>query len=582
MSQSGVETNDGKLLVAPGAQQSRPVAGALAIPTFLLVLAWFAHFSWFRKMGFYEDDHFFAASVMTMTPHDLAQWIVTLIKRFPEPQGRNLGFALGFLLPYIGYHLGGLPGMFVVGYVIFGLNTLLFYYLLRRHAPSPVPFVAAVSFILYPADTTRPFLCHQDILQPAITFMLLGCHACLSRNRLLRCATYPCAAASLLCYETAVLPLFFIPLLVIRRRSERWWIGFIAHYTLMAAVVGTIVWLRQRFGETRMVQTAASGYRDVVRNIFYGTGIGLRTVWNICVHRTEFGLLDALRRRGVRVGMGLVGAGLATAVVWSFHLKPGPATRVQYARALLPSLLYALATLSISYTFGFTHFPPDFEIGRMTSTHLATTFPFAVLLGLAAALPLLIAHRRVGIVISAGMVAAYFPLLFRASQDEQKGYAAIWQAKRIFWSQVVQLCPDLDLNTIIIVDGTVVRKAYYMDGSGWSDYMVLNQMYDFHSGTSWQYPKLYAFNIGDDGPLWNRGIIRDAEGRPIWRSPPAMTPADMLIPEGDTILLHAGRDGVVTRQTGLIELAGKPFRLKDRVPAAHYPTLPMYHLMVGQ
>ncbi len=45
-----------------------------------------------------------------------------------------------------------------------------------------MPVVAALLFLLFPADTTRPFLCHAHILQPSLTFALVAAHLFLCRR----------------------------------------------------------------------------------------------------------------------------------------------------------------------------------------------------------------------------------------------------------------------------------------------------------------------------------------------------------------------------------------------------------------
>ncbi len=59
-----------------------------------------------------------------------------------------------------------------------------------------MPLVAALMFLLFPADTTRPFLCHAHILQPSLTFALVAAHLFLCRSRWLRAPATrwpPCA-----------------------------------------------------------------------------------------------------------------------------------------------------------------------------------------------------------------------------------------------------------------------------------------------------------------------------------------------------------------------------------------------------
>jgi hypothetical protein len=551
-----------------------------AVPIFLCVLCWCSHFAHFRQFGFYEDDHYFAAPTMNWTPADAVHWIVENTRHFPEPQGRPVGFVLGGILPWIGWHLGGLPGMYLVGYVIFAVNANLFYFLLRRCLCEPMPVIAAVGFILFPADTTRPFLNHQDILQPAIAFMLGACHLYINRGLPSRILAYVLILLALLSYETAALPFIFFPLLM-RRWDLSWLARFGLHGLVIVCLFGSLAGVRGHFGEER-ASGALADRQKVEHLIRDGTRIGINTVKTICRVRAIQGLNDALSRPRVRRGIVVCGLSVIAATWWA----AGCTDRRKNYWMLFPDLAraaaYGVAALSISYVLSFTHYPPDFQVGRMTSTHLAATFPVAVLMAAFASLPMALPPKAWGAVLCGTIAAAYFSLLFRRAQYEQESYAAIWHARQVFWTKVIDLCPDLKDGTLVIVDGGVPRPEYYMDSSSWSDYMVLDQVWDFRGKHFGRNPELFCFrpNPATGGPTWQAGITHQVGGPFLWHHPPEMLQADSPVFSGNTILLHADERGNVTRQTGTIRLAGSDFKLKDPDPAAaEYPRLPMYRIL---
>src|SRR5207302_4136088 len=90
------------------------------------------------------------------------------------PQGRPLGFFLPDLLSFIGDKLGGLPAIYLIGFLVVTLNTFLCYRLLRVRVPPAPAVVGAAVFCLFPADTTKILLTHDFQLQPSLTFALLA------------------------------------------------------------------------------------------------------------------------------------------------------------------------------------------------------------------------------------------------------------------------------------------------------------------------------------------------------------------------------------------------------------------------
>src|ERR1700761_2946532 len=64
----------------------------VAVIGFLFALAWLAHFTQSRNIGFYSDDHTFAVRPLSWSPEDFNLWMRTQAISYPEPQGRPLGF----------------------------------------------------------------------------------------------------------------------------------------------------------------------------------------------------------------------------------------------------------------------------------------------------------------------------------------------------------------------------------------------------------------------------------------------------------------------------------------------------------
>jgi hypothetical protein len=596
----------------------------------LIALCWFSHFSRFREMGFYEDDHWFAASTLNWSPGDMLHFITAQIRTFPHPQGRPIGFILGDLLPFISYHIGGLPGIYIASWLIFSGNTILFFNLLKRCLAPPLPLIGAIAFILFPADTTRPFICHADILQPSVMFTLIACHLQLSNRIGCRMLAYLFAMFSLLTYETALLPFAVFPLLN-PHWNRRWARQFAIHLLILALLATGFFFVRKSGGESRVVDASLSA-QTVAQRIWTGTGIGIDTVFKLCRTRAMQGETDFDQRRQPRSELKMVGTLIGLSVLVSslaarrnaidLKLVPTPTPPrgregekeyIKRKRKLSPAFLrvfassrrmarsskltsqhrflfrstlraaaFAAAGLAIAYLFCFTHYPPDYEEGRLTSTHLAATLPVAVSIAVLAAIPLLLLPRSLGALLTACLIGFYFTCLFAAARDEQRGYVQIWRARQHLWTRIVDLCPDITDGTLIAFEGPVPQPAYFMGTASWSDYLVLGEIYNFTPSHFHRDPMAAHFPPGP--PFWQSDIALAPNGQFIWNHSPFGVGASQMLFDGNLILLHVDDTGAVVRERGTIQFCGKTCHLKDPSSAAvpAFPKLPLYTILTGR
>jgi hypothetical protein len=255
---------------------------------------------------------------------------------------------------------------------------------------------------------------------------------------------------------------------------------------------------------------------------------------------------------------------------------------------------FGVAAVFVSYLFSFTHFPPFLEEGQSTSTHLAAAVGGGMLL--ACAVGGLLAVRTgqkwwTPLVLL--ITSLYTATLLQAAVDEQDAYGMLWRQRQEFWIRVIDLCPDITDGTVIICDGFVLPTHWFMPVSSWCDTLVLLQSYQFPYG--WQrIPELIPYTTDHSFGPWYESVGRDNQGRAVWLDDKLpygydqkikSDPGIKFLPEGNMILLHVDKDGHVTRQSGTIDIAGKPFRLKDPGPRGQkmpYPTLPFYRILTGE
>ncbi len=540
---------------------------------FLATVSWFAHFSGWRQIGFFSDDHSFAVLAMGWSPGDARHMANVLAFSYPEPQGRPLGFLLGLELPYLGYLAAGVFGMFVIGWLILLANAVLLYALLARRLPPPLPLVAALAFLLFPADTTRPFLCHAHILQPSLTFALIAAHLLLARRGWARCVAYPIAGLCLVTYETALLPLLAVPLLdlpeIISGRTVRPWLRrVVVNGVALGVLVGLVAVTRAHGGEYRAVG-ATGGKGTVVAEVVLGSVRGPLAAAEACVRRPWQQLLTIAHRPAHAALISLA------AVVCGVAVGGGP-SRPEWP-SVRRAAIFGLAAVGVSYLLCFTHYPPTCEEGQSTSVHTAAGIGAAGVVAAIVGLGSLRSRRWT--IAGAGL---YFGLLFGHAVDEQRAFAGLWRERQAFWSQVLALCPDLTDRTVILCDGTMAQPTWYMPANLWSDAMVPAQVYQFPA--EYRLPPLLAAYPRNPAENWRTAVQRDATGRLTWRVPPCNCPAGQQLAEGNTILLRLDNAGRVVRVAGSVDVEGRPFRLRPPPPIgtpAPFPRLPFYRVLTG-
>jgi hypothetical protein len=542
----------------PGGALARLTSRGHEAPVALLLsaaLVWIAQFHHFREFGLYEDDYFFISEAMGKDPSYLLSRFETAFTRLP--QGRPFGFFLPDLLSFIGDKVGGLPAIYLLGFLVVTLNTFLCYRLLRVRVPVGAAAMGAAVFCLFPADTTKTLLTHDFQLQPSLTFALLSALAYAAGRRWL---AYIVAAGALLSYESGFLSLFALPLLVCHwdRRMQR---ELARHAAVLAAVVIGAVTLRYALGEGRAT-TSVGSVGDIVppligslvlgparslAGMFYGPARAVPT-WDIEA------LMAAL----------LVAVGFAVLLAATYRDGREGARREGVEVAVAGAVM-----LVLGYGLAFTHFPPNALVGRGTSVHLGATLGMSTL---AAGLAWLILSMtpRLGIAMLAGYVAlasAYYATIGR-------DFIHSWQLQREFWQQVAACCSDLRDDTVLIYELSSSEEPTFIFANSWADALVLRETFVF-PGTWSNPPRL--FSLTSD---WGGRVQRDGQGL-RWLVPAASWDEHWeALPQGNLILLRRGPDGALARVTGTVDVAGLPLRLKPPEPPTAWPPAQLYDALL--
>ena len=526
---------------------------------FLVALTVLAHFALAGHFGFYEDDYAFAAPTLDWTPAKAMAWARVAVG--PDGQGRPLGFLLGAGLPWVGYHLTrSVAGMYAVAAAVLSANVLLFHGLLRRAAfPAPVPLLAAVAFALYPADTTRPFLCHALILQPSLTFLLVALHLYLGGRRQ-RPWAYVAIVGSLLCYETAVLPFVAAPLLVPAVWNRRLPGRFARHLGVLLAMGAVTFLVRRLTGEFRAAQTIGT-VDHLTWKVVSGCAIGPAVAVRQCLVRPLNGVNWPAIAATLPLAAAVMLAGRRSA------LAVTPLVRAVGVGGVLAVLAYGLS---------FTHYPPTQTAGRLTSVHVAAAPGVALLVAAAVYAVLLVGRRTLLFYPAAFLVGLYLAALFGFAWSVQRGFARQWQEQRTYWTRIVRLCPDATAGTVVLLRGPYPPESDVALTKTWADFRVWAELFTLPKSDG---PTFVDF---DDWPhclAWRDGAFR-------WSRVPhpgyGLTDGQPL-PAGHVILLQAG-DYQIVRVGGAIDVDGHPLPLRPLAGdgLAGYPRRPLYRLLIRE
>jgi hypothetical protein len=515
----------------------------------IAALVWLAQFHHFRDFGLYEDDYWFISQAMGQNLDYLQRRFVTAFTTLP--QGRPLGFFLPDLLSFVGDKLGGLSGIYLVGFGVVTLNTFLCYRLLRTRVPIAPATVGAAVFCLFPSDTTKILLTHDFQLQPSLTFALLSALAYASGRKPL---AYVVSVGALLSYENGFLALFAVPLFTARCWDRRLVRELVVHALLLVAIVAAVVVVRFFVGEGRA--TSSVGNAGAVLPLLLGS-LALGPIRSLA--GMVYGPFKFMPTWDVETVLAAVIAFLGFALLLWRVPRPGAAVR----QAVQVSVAGA-AMLVCGYALAFTHFPPNALVGRGTSVHLGATLGMSVL---ATGIAWLLLGWRPRLAIA--LISAYLALAVGYYVTIERDFIRSWQLQRAFWQQVQACCSDLQDGTVLLYTLTSGEEPTFIFTNSWADPLILSQTFAFPKDWS-QPPRLFSLTE------WQNRVQADG-GQLNWWVPAASWDEHWEpLPQDNVILLTRAPDGTLTRATGTVDAPGGRLALKPAEAPQSWPAAQLY------
>ncbi len=547
------DPHDEERATADRARRTRVAAVLLVAATAVLT-----HFARLSQLGLYEDDYWAIAPHLGASAGRLLPRLVECFTTWPN--GRPLNHFLPMLLSTVGSSLGGLPGVYALAAVWLALNGLLVMAIVRRLASEEAAVVAALAYLLFPADSTKVLLVHAAHVQGAMTFLLAGVWLWLRGGRS-RALAYPVAALTLLSYETAFLPFLGVPLL--RRPDRRAALrAFALHLALCAGIVAIVAAIRFATGDARAHEAAGSPARTLLRmaaSVFLGPWTSGTQLWDgpLAGWRRLDGtaaLVAPLLVGGLVVVLRGRRPALAAPAGEVSGPAPGPGVGGRPSSGWL--LAGAAVVWAGSYALTIINYPPTQTVGRMTSTHVAAAWPVSLAF---AALWDAASRGRRWRAPAAAVLVAWLVGAVAYQHHLGREYVRAWREEQRFWTRVMELAPDAGPGWTVIADGTPLNPTPVILSNSWADYWAYAHV--FSRGVDAGRPsfahlghvgQLLEFRREGDAIAWRPEFW----GGPLVRIDPARL-----------VLLH-DEHGVLGRVPELQTTAG---RLASAAPPAEGP-----------
>jgi hypothetical protein len=559
----------------------------------LIFTLWVVRYWHSADFGFYEDDltHLPTAAAMSWSEVIAFAFDPSRIANLLG-QGHPLHYTFIYLLTNLGWRLGGIHGLYWLGFCIEAANICLFYALLKRIGSQALGALGGLAYALYSADTTQAYLTYSLGLHPSLTLLLMAGHAYLSGKKWL---SYPLAGAMLLTYETPFTVFLAFPLLNLRRQRKPL-SDLMLHVLIVGLMLVAMVVWRTGVGDDRVggldLQQAVT---VPIVHMIQGTLVSLGTylyrplqtlksldlevaavtilgfgLFSSLLYQLELGMPHELSEslRSSRVGLRHAWRSIAG---WK-KLWIGLPHEV---RSLLRILAAGLVMLALAYPLTYTVRAYAIS-GRDTRVHSAGVVGAALALGSFLLLVLWLARTtrwrqwlNLGIGAWLGILAGYGFVI-------QRDYQAAWLNQQHFWSDLVIQIPDARDGTVVLVEPGPLGDVRQIGANTWNLVYVLEQLYEFPPDWD-RSPRVVRLE-----PDWREHIFSgDGWLQLDWRT--VLTPSDVWGEiEGKDVILFLDQGGVLVRQSGPMDIAGQSTSLmttKERGEPP-YPRRLLYDLLI--
>lgn len=566
---------------------------------FLALINWISHYLYFIRFGLYEDDYANIPYHFQQNFNELYWFINTRLNIWV--QGHPLSFLPGLITFLCKEISEGIFILYLVSFLIVTVNSFLMYKILAKIFPGSAIFSisGALAFCLFPPDTTKMLLCHSFVLQISLAFLLCASLLYLNDKKIL---SYFVILLTLFSYESTFMVFFAVPLLI-----NKWNVSLrkemLVHISILSLTIFFVFLYRSFAGEDRVMEASSDLYNvfsKMVAGMFIGPSMILFlfyrapavTVyyWLTENHQVFWWYYDYIF---IIFGLCFGFFAILFYKMKSYKYYPKKTeTENLYdnyiyrnednVRFLLirsvKFIVVSLIMLNLAYSLSFTHYPPNAIMGRLTSEHLAATFGGSILFASICLILFTISEKFNFKKIAVLTLSIYLALVVGYDIYVQKEFVISWGYQKDFWKRVLELAPDLNDNTTIVVncDNRNEDTRYIYSNSIYNDMIMFSNLFNFPG--SWNsVPKLLI--VKDN---WKEDYIKVENGE-LKLDPPYLKKGTFAFADSNVVLLEYNNDGEMTRKFSSVEIQGLKLNLKPLTNPTIYnfPKKQLFKYLLG-
>ena len=486
----------------------------------LAVITFIAHFWHYQSLGLYEDDYFLIGQPMSMDIDKFGEFLNWHLINFSATESRPLLYLIEFTLGLIGNLIQDFHTLYLINYLVILTANVLVYVFLKSIWNQPV-FVSTgtLAFTLFPADTTHAYLTHV-CLYVSLSFLTLAFLTYFANRKIL---SYLIIFASLFCYET-VFPVFIAAPLFKQPWNKQLLKEIFKHALIMASMLALVFIARKLTGEARISQLDLI---TLISTPLSQMAIGPLVSLSMFFYQPAQTLLNFKGELLIFVPLCFVGFVL---LLSSLNKEQESKVLEQNENDIFSTLkklaFTAITCLVFAYPFNFTRAATEIS-GRNSRVHMAAAIGACILVGLLCYLIVNLAKSNLTKNLINGGLAVFFALLVGFGLTVQHENQKSWQYQQAFWTDVVNLCPDITPETVILVDAPnlnegkqlhsfiqwgvpITFREIYKFPSAWARVEELPELNDKPRWFFWRrytlYPKVYR--LSDN---WQETIVNDGK-----------------------------------------------------------------------
>jgi hypothetical protein len=549
---------------------------------FLALIYWLARYFLSAGFGLYEDDFTRIPNAISMSFSKILNHLIFLMRYYYANRPFHEG--LIYLFSYLGWQIGGLQGIYWLGYILTATNILIFYILLTRLYDRSFALLGGLAYALFSADTTQAYLTLSFGGQFANTLLLLALHCFLSNKRWV---SYLLIFSMILfAYETPFLVFLAAPLL---KKNNNWRTLFsnvvINGIVMIGMLLASVL---MRYGQGSQVNFEMSSQDTFILALSHtlqGPLVALGTYFlrPYQVIRS----FDPLALIISSIGFVLILIVLSNLEI-NFTLRPRElwmalrkkaafAGYFEQAKMLFQLALAGLIMMFLAYPLTFTTRILAIS-GRTTRGHLAgvvgTSLFIACVLYLLISILTVYRFEK----LAKTFIAVLFALTLGFGILIQKDYVLAWQYQKEFWRELVPVIQDAGDGTAILIQPDGLKDVLQIGANTWNLSRVLENIYIFPPGTR-LVPRVFRLL-----PQWQSNLVNE-DGLFEIDGDTVTGPSDNYggYPSTQVILVKMVSDHFEREETPLL-LSDKTYPLKNLTDPdlTKLPRGILYHLLIDE